>query len=106
METVIQFGVLVIIWVVAISAILIISRILEPILTGIFRLLGDILIPLGAMTISAVIGGFIGNRMDMHQNTEGKYMVLGAIIGAAIGNIIGIAATKPPSSPPSGYTNR
>jgi ethanolamine transporter EutH len=106
METVIQFGLLVLIWFVAISVILIISRILDPILTGIFRLLGDILIPLGAMIISAGIGGYLGNKIDIYSKTEGKYLVLGVIIGAAIGNIIGIAATRESPSPPPGFKSR
>jgi len=97
MENYLQIGSWIIVGLIAIVLILVISRILDIVLSGVYKLFGGILLPLLALVLTTGLGAYIGYQMDTHNE---KNIIVGALIGAVIGNIIIFAFPKGTAPPP------
>lgn len=100
MEFYLQIGSWIVVGLIAIVLILVVSRILDIVLSGVFKLLGGILLPLFVLILSTGLGAYIGYQMDARPHSSGKNLIIGALIGAVIGNIIIFAFPKGTAPPP------
>ena len=100
MENLIQIGSWILVGLIAVLFILVISRILDVVLSGIYRLLGGILMPLLVLVVTTGLGAYIGYQMETGVRISNKNMIIGGFIGLVVGNIIILAFSKTLSPPP------